>query len=501
MLKSVEITNFKAFNKTQKLKLKPITLIYGENSAGKSSFIQSILLMKQSVDKYGIDDKIALIPKGRFVDLGNYKEMVYKHDDTLNIKICNEIKVHNNDFKFNEWKEYIKSIKYETIFRCDELMKIMLNEINIYYNGEKKTFIKFGRKKENDDISNNFVIKYIDKEHYFLEAISDFIKNNSVSVDYSFVRKGIFKTLKTIKYTYKEKEMDIGSFCEKLIGVPVKTKGFLLEGNIRFNNNFDIKIKECDTEKDREKKLKLMEEREKLELGIQVFNQLLFETNEQYIKNLNSIVYLGPLRDYPERYYIFSGISPTDVGKSGKYTNDLLFTNKSLINKVNEWLHRFNINYDMHVDELKNESMSGIYFMRLVDKTNNVNVSPLDVGFGISQILPIIVQSIISENRIICIEQPEIHIHPRLQAELGTFFSECIKNNNQFIIETHSEHLMLRIQKLIREGTLSNDDVSVIYIDRGKNGSKCIELRLDEDGDFIDEWPNGFFEEGYREMF
>ena len=59
----------------------------------------------------------------------------------------------------------------------------------------------------------------------------------------------------------------------------------------------------------------------------------------------------------------------------------------------------------------------------------------------------------------------------------------------------------MRLKRLIREGKLTNDDVCVIYVQRTKNGSKCLELRLDEDGDFIDEWPDGFFEDGYKEVF
>ena len=124
-----------------------------------------------------------------------------------------------------------------------------------------------------------------------------------------------------------------------------------------------------------------------------------------------------------------------------------------------------------------------------------------DVGFGISQLLPFIVQSLATERQIISIEQPEVHVHPKLQADLGDLLAEAIqKSKNQFIIETHSEHLILRLQRLVRNKQIKPEDVSVIYVSRGTEGAKAERLRIDEDGDFIDEWPNGFFPERLREL-
>jgi hypothetical protein len=220
---------------------------------------------------------------------------------------------------------------------------------------------------------------------------------------------------------------------------------------------------------------------------------------------LESVIYIGPLRDYPERIYILSGNLSKEVGKSGKMLPDVLFKNPDLLKQVNEQFERFGLGYELKVSSFTDgtSAISDLFALRLVDKDTGVNVSIQDVGFGISQVLPIIVQSMLSRNSTLLIEQPEIHIHPRLQAELGSLLAECIKPpfENQFIIETHSEHLILRLQKLIRKGELKPEDISVIYVDRGTEGSKCLHLRLDEEGDFIDEWPGGFFEEDFNEIF
>lgn len=147
------------------------------------------------------------------------------------------------------------------------------------------------------------------------------------------------------------------------------------------------------------------------------------------------------------------------------------------------------------------------------DKRHGVVVPIRDVGTGISQIAPVLVHAVAEEGKIIAIEQPEIHIHPALQAELGDVFikSALGENKNTFLLETHSEHLILRILRRIRETTLgklpaealpiSKDDVSVLFVVPSSEGSVVRELRIDDRGKFLDSWPGGFFEESFNEMF
>jgi hypothetical protein len=220
---------------------------------------------------------------------------------------------------------------------------------------------------------------------------------------------------------------------------------------------------------------------------------------------LDNLVYIRPLRAYPERLYIFGGNNGEQIGQGGKNIADVLYTKPDVLNAVNKQFELFDLGYEIKISKFKDEEtseLSDVFAIRLIDKYTKVNVSLLDVGFGISQILPVIIQSVSSENKTIVIEQPEIHIHPRLQAQLGSLLAESVKYfGNRFIIETHSEHLLLRLKKLIRKGELTHEDIAVVYVDRGDSGSQCLELRLDSDGDFIDEWPNGFFDESFNEIF
>jgi len=113
---------------------------------------------------------------------------------------------------------------------------------------------------------------------------------------------------------------------------------------------------------------------------------------------------------------------------------------------------------------------------------------------------------------LVAIEQPELHIHPAFQVAMGDLFIEQVREcpGLFFIIETHSEHLMLRFLRRIRETgegeapenrTLAPTDLSICFIERGENGISCLPIRVDEVGDFIDRWPKGFFNERARELF
>ncbi len=163
--------------------------------------------------------------------------------------------------------------------------------------------------------------------------------------------------------------------------------------------------------------------------------------------------------------------------------------------------------------ELRAQNSGGkLAELSLVD-AEGLAVSHRDVGTGISQLLPVLVNAAGGQNQLIAIEQPELHLHPALQAELGDVFIESAlgENKNTFLIETHSEHLILRLLRRIREtaeGELPPDatplrpeDVAVLYVKPGSEGSEVIELPVNLEGDFDKPWPDGFFPERSKELF
>jgi predicted ATPase len=151
--------------------------------------------------------------------------------------------------------------------------------------------------------------------------------------------------------------------------------------------------------------------------------------------------------------------------------------------------------------------------LTLIDERTETRVSHRDIGIGISQVLPVLVHAQAAQEETVLMEQPELHLHPRLQTRLGDILIESMhRRGNQFILETHSEHLILRLMRRIREtssGTLPSEkeplnpnDVSVIFVDSGDDGPSIVRrLQLDSQGELIDGWPRSFFDEGFEERF
>jgi predicted ATPase len=148
----------------------------------------------------------------------------------------------------------------------------------------------------------------------------------------------------------------------------------------------------------------------------------------------------------------------------------------------------------------------------LIDRRTNTSVTHRDVGIGVSQVLPVLVHAYANEGKLIAIEQPEIHLHPALQAELGDLFigSALGELKNTFILETHSEHLILRILRRVRETTenklppgatpVKPEDITVVYVDPTAKGSVVKPLTVTPDGDFAEPWPDGFFAERLADL-
>ena len=221
---------------------------------------------------------------------------------------------------------------------------------------------------------------------------------------------------------------------------------------------------------------------------------------------LESLQYLGPFRQPPLRLYPFSGERPSMLSPTGSEAPDMLTNDffrrgrgkKRITNQVTNWLASAEIATKVRVKAVSPRNYDVKMQHPITGEVSNL----ADVGYGVSQILPVLVGGYgLLRDALFIVEQPELHIHPKAQAEVGEFFCELAQNGIQSIVETHSEHLILRIQQKVALGELDPSDVAVSYINPTPQGKKIVDLPLDHDGLFTVPWPGGFFEERKKEAF
>lgn len=217
------------------------------------------------------------------------------------------------------------------------------------------------------------------------------------------------------------------------------------------------------------------------------------------------ILYVGPVRQLIPRYGFLGRQYYSELSPYGENLMKVLISSKlrrrakkTILEELNFWLDKkFNLLKNIQIEEVdKGKTVISII---ADDPKGEKNINLASMGSGISQLVPVIVQTILTPKKgCIVIEQPEIHLHPAAQAALGELFIKYAKNDKQLIVETHSEHLLLRIRRRIAEGKISPDLVSIFFVDKRKNETRIRKLDLQKDGHFK-KWPTGFFEEGYHE--
>lgn len=544
MLHALELENFKAFGKRARIPFAPITLIFGENSAGKSSILQALNLLKQTRESR--EAGALLLPRAEngIVDLGSFQEMLFDHDLKRTLSIRVETKTN-------------RELAIEFSFKRPSLeQEVLLDQVGIYDGKSSKCLARFQPLQTNEEPEELPVRMGVSRDSFFrdLRDLSPLKLDKLKCIwltkaaeywksEFEWCKENTDKILSWLK----ERQLNLQQLSDHQIGEEKNSSeqkhfneglqetderlqrdiGFLNDDIEFFSSDFDLATyvsKRCGEDIN-------------TVLGIQGFipiativsgeknpiitgpgsllrrrsndtatfdvAQFAMAAGNDLEQTLEVLFPMGPFRRPPERWYIFTGTSPQDVGYRGDLLPDLLFRHHELVEETNEWLKKLDMGYEIEVKPVGGNS-GDLFEVRLIDtrRKERVNVALPDVGFGVSQLLPFVVQSLVSKQQIISIEQPEVHVHPRLQADLGDLLAEAIKEPrlNQFIVETHSEHLILRLQRLVYEKQIKPEDVSVIYISRGSEGAKSQRLRLDEDGDFIDEWPNGFFPERLREL-
>jgi predicted ATPase len=442
MITSLSLERFKSWREIDSMRLEPITGLFGTNSSGKTSILQWLLLMKQTVNSADRQQVLNLGDDKDPVRLGTFRDIVYRHDINSTIAwqlswtMPTELKVADPERKnavlfSGNSMAFASRVGYAQNQAFVDCMRYQFDDYSFHYRPKPGT----SQKK---------------KAAYTLEVDGP--------PGFKFKRS-------------QGRPWDLPG--------PVKCYGFPDQVNSYFQN-----------------------------AGFLTDFQLAFE------ELFNRVYYLGPLRDYPRRQYTWGGAQPADMGERGEKVVDALLASRTRGEKISRgkgrpklsveeytayWLKKLGLIAEFRVEPVAKGSN---IFQVLVQKTpDSAPVLITDVGFGISQILPVIVLCYyVPPGSTVVLEQPEIHLHPSVQSGLADVFIDAVKVNKiQLVIESHSEHLLRRLQRRIAEEQLPRDDVALYFCRYDEDASSLDRLEVDLYGS-ITNWPRDFFGDELGEM-
>jgi hypothetical protein len=540
------LRGFKSFRRESDFRLAPLTLIYGGNSSGKSTIVQSMMLLKQTLEAPGLNSAPLIFGSKKYVDLGTFYNAVSDHASSNSIHISlSASRLEPVPRRYSpKFKAAISDLLLDITVGCDLVGTPVLTELRLsdkngcvvrfgpasapFSREELRMYLQRNRFSQVRGIGASGVLAFdlidIDEQHPFVRLIFDeyaaqipAIHEALISTQHSpylyeilalgdgdeeaastrEAQRGSSQAAMRARadelahYKYEQFISDLRAYNQSrflaverflpsgtLARKGTKVRGLALDhrATIEFRNGADFPVFD--------------------------FGSILLTVANAVASELSAMTYIGPLRDYPERNYIYSGIPDESVGSRGENFPALFFAEERRRNELNELGKLIGLEYTIDIFQSKEPELNSVYALRLTDSTTGANVGLSDVGFGVSQVLPILMQCTARSNATLVIEQPEIHLNPRLQASLGQVFARAIEGSQrQFIVETHSEHLLLRIQRLIREGKLDPQNVAVLYVSKHEEGSSVLEIPLATNGDRLVDWPDGFFDDTYRELF
>ena len=226
-------------------------------------------------------------------------------------------------------------------------------------------------------------------------------------------------------------------------------------------------------------------------------NYRVFYNLEKAFENLFSrILYLGPLREHPRHRYTWEGDHPKGIGQEGEKAISALLSGRirhlSIDEQILNWLQRLELIESYNLRPLSDTGRDYEFLVKQYKDGPEVRLT--DVGFGVSQVLPVLILCYYApKGSILILEQPEAHLHPKVQTELADVLIDAVTNRNiQIILESHSEYLLSRLQRRIAEKKIASVDTA-LYFCEIKDGTSAIEqLDVDEYGN-IRNWPQDFF--------
>jgi predicted ATPase len=456
MFTKLRIQNFKSWADTGEFRMAPLTGFFGTNSSGKTAILQFLLMLKQTVES---SDRNRILHLGgdqySYVDLGTTYDISHRH------KLPEKLK-----FSFEWIPKYIN----KTILMMPIKVKhIPLPSLNFDHYGDEPLRFKSVIDIEEDQVNINFF-------EYSFKV--DELGWNNVNITHS-------------RDTNSDYEESIYQLFEN--------------GNLfqMWRKSSDSESKES-IEAETASSFKILKNYGVIEYLASPFtfpksNIWLSYLTPTYEDLFQNTYYLAPLREYPKRTYQWSGERPQNVGKYGELTVAALLASRKTDLEVEilvaKSLKELRLIENFRVNRITPNR--GDYEILVQRSPNSAEVLITDVGFGVSQVLPILVLCYYApKGATLIFEQPEIHLHPSVQAGLADIFIEVIKTRNiQIIIESHSEHLLRRLQRRMAEEKdgFTNEDAALYFCKMDNQGdSELVPLEIDIYGNICN-YPEGFF--------
>ncbi len=431
MITELRAQNFKSWKDTGQLQFAPLTGLFGANSSGKTSILQVLLMFMQTVESPDRNRVLHFGDDRSLVDSGTFQDLLYTHKAGLTLQL---------DLS---WK----------------LPKPLFISRSLFEQGDRDHLTFHTEiQEENDRILVDYFHYETDSSQFGMRRVNQ--DRTGQRNQYELIHEN-FQAIRN-----QGRPLNLPP--------PIKCYGFPNEVSGNYQN-----------------------------LGFLSDFVLAFE-------NLfSNITYLGPLREYPKRSYIWSGERPQDVGISGEEAIPALLTarvegltsprlvkvkrsHKPIEQRILEWLQKMELIHSFSLEPIAENRKD--YEFRVKKSRNSAEVLITDVGFGVSQLLPVLVLCYYApENSTIILEQPEIHLHPKVQSDLADVLIDVVKNRNvQIILESHSTLLLHRLQRRIAEEQIAADDTALYFCEINDGTSEIERLKVDEYGN-IRNWPQDFF--------
>ena len=550
-ISAITIENFKGIGAPVRIELKPITLLFGANSAGKSTVLQALLYAREILARRNTDpDRTEL--GGEHVDLGGFRNLIHNHDQDLRIALGFELDLSGVDLV-----DYA-DIPQMRVRPTSAAAAAMTSDESV-----KPAYDPMAMAQFLDELSAHTATASI-----LLTVNWSEIKDEPVQADYEVGINGeAAARIRTDPATSSQHVLEFNAH-HPLFWTPDEPREEMSQTNSDAGNVnalstpvwHSVSVLEVDLYRstgrtpetlideiaDTLARFNLDEFRD----ALPYFDALPFivmAPAEYLLSQLNALRYLGPIREVPSRTY-----HPTLSPDVSRWANGLAawdwvqLASQEQLAGLNAWLtreDRINTGYRMEVKRFKELNTDSMLMLGLMDNAEMLDnypaikeqldalplktrvvlrqeadfleVSPQDVGIGISQVIPVIVSALDAGDRLTVIEQPELHIHPAIQVALGDLFIQSARADGgsrgpHFLIETHSEHLLLRLLRRIRETSagsvrsewaLSPESLAVYLVEATSTGTEIRALQVDDEGNFTERWPRGFFEEREEEIF